>query len=112
MGYILMVSLILAGAIGNIIDSVFYGVLFSESHAHGGYATFLPENGYAGFFHGKVVDMLYFPIIQTYMPDWVPFIGGSYFEFFKPIFNLADSAISVGVIGIILFFRRELKSFS
>ena len=100
------VSLVLAGAIGNIIDSVFYGVVFNESY--GQLATFMPEEGgYAGWFHGRVVDMLYFPIYKGYLPDWIPFWGGDYFVFFRPIFNIADTAISVGV-GLLLLFQKTI----
>ena len=104
-GFIVCVSLILAGALGNIIDSVFYGVLFSEStHVP---ATFLPaEGGYASLFYGKVVDMFYFPIIDTYWPEWMPFVGGDHFIFFSPIFNFADAAISCGVIALLLFYSK------
>lgn len=111
LGYILMVSLIMAGALGNIIDSVFYGVIFSASPAHGGGLAMLfpPEGGYESLFHGKVVDMLYFPLYQGFLPEWIPFLGGDYFEFFRPVFNIADSAISLGVAGILLFYRKELK---
>ena len=100
-------TLIAAGALGNIIDSVFYGVLFSEStHVP---ATFLPaEGGYAPLFYGKVVDMFYFPIIDTYWPEWVPFVGGDHFIFFSPIFNFADASISCGVIAAFLFYGRTL----
>ncbi|MBI1184975.1 lipoprotein signal peptidase [bacterium] len=113
-GYILMVSLIFAGAFGNIIDSVFYGVFFSESNYHiSTPAEFLPDGGgYAKLFYGRVVDMLHFPIIDTYLPDWVPVWGGERFEFFRPIFNVADSAITAGVLGILLFYRAELKTSS
>ena len=98
---ILAVSLIFAGAVGNIIDSVFYGVLFSDSY--GQVADFFPEGGgYGGFFYGKVVDMLHFPLWQGMVADWVPFIGGTYFTFFDPVFNIADVAISTG-IGIFIF---------
>ncbi len=113
-GYIICVALIFAGAVGNIIDSVFYGVIFSDSY--GQVATlFPPEGGYAslqsfnGWFHGKVVDMFYFPLIETTWPSWVPYWGGSEFIFFRPVFNLADSAITVGVAILLLFYR---KSFS
>jgi signal peptidase II len=99
-------ALIIAGALGNIIDSAVYGLIFSESKYHSGLATFMPEaGGYAGFLQGKVVDMLYFPLIDTYWPEWVPFVGGSHLQFFRPVFNIADSAISVGVISILLFHR-------
>ena len=102
---IIAVALILAGALGNIIDSVFYGVLFNGSH--GEVATFLPSGGgYASLFHGKVVDMLHFPIWNGFLPDWVPFFGGRFFTFFEPVFNMADMAISVG-IGILIFFNKR-----
>ena len=104
-------SLILAGAIGNILDSAFYGLLFSESSYHGGVAEFLPaEGGYAPFFYGRVVDMLYFPMYRSIWPDWVPLIGGNRLEFFRPVFNLADASISIGVISILLFHREVFKS--
>ena len=100
-------SMIIAGAIGNIIDSMIYGLIFSESSIHSGLAEFMPEGGgYAAFLQGRVVDMLYFPLIDTYWPEWVPGIGGNHFQFFRPVFNIADSAISVGVISILLFHRR------
>lgn len=102
---VVAVSLIFAGAFGNIIDSVFYGVIFSDSYHQ--VATFLPaEGGYETLFHGKVVDMLYFPLFEGYMPEWVPFFGGRYFSFFDPVFNLADTAISVGV-GLLLVFNKK-----
>lgn len=103
-GFIACVSLILAGALGNIIDSIFYGVLFD--HSYGQVATFLPEGGgYATWLHGKVVDMFYFPLIETTLPDWLPIWGGQEFVFFRPIFNLADSSICVGVFLLLLFYR-------
>lgn len=106
-GAIYCMALILAGAIGNIIDSIFYGKIFSESPRHNTeLATLFPEGGgYAGWFHGKVVDMFYFPIIRTTLPEWIPFKGGQYFEFFRPVFNVADASISVGIILILLFYR-------
>lgn len=105
-GLIICLSLIFAGATGNIIDSAFYGLLFNESYFQ--VATFFPpEGGYGTFLHGKVVDMLYFPIIQTTWPSWVPFYGGQEFLFFRPVFNIADSSISVGVIALI-FFQKQL----
>ncbi len=105
-GLLASFALILAGAVGNIIDSAFYGLIFSESPYHGGLAQlFPPGGGYAGFLHGKVVDMLYFPIIRGTMPDWVPIWGGEYFLFFKPVFNVADMSITIGVINILLFQR-------
>lgn len=105
-GLLLSFGLILAGAVGNIVDSVFYGLIFSESSYHGGIAQlFPPEGGYGSFLHGKVVDMLYFPLIEGNFPNWVPVWGGEHFMFFKPVFNIADAAISAGVINILLFQR-------
>lgn len=107
-GFIACISMILAGAVGNIIDSVFYGVVFD--HSYGQVATFLPaEGGYDTWLHGKVVDMFYFPLIQTHFPDWFPLWGGEEFIFFRPIFNLADSAICVGVFLLLLFYRQILS---
>lgn len=107
-GFIACISLIFAGAIGNIIDSVFYGVIFNDSVGH--LATFMPEGGgYAGWLHGKVVDMFYFPLIQTILPEWMPFWGGEDFVFFRPIFNLADSSICVGVFLLLIFYRQTLS---
>jgi signal peptidase II len=104
MGFIASVSLITAGAIGNIIDSVIYGMIFSESPYHGGIAEVTAwGQGYGTFLHGKVVDMFYFPIHNFQMPDWLPFLGGEDFLFFSPIFNVADAAISCGVISIFVF---------
>lgn len=106
-GLLISFSLIIAGALGNILDSAFYGLIFSESYFHGGLATMFPEGGgYGSFLTGKVVDMLYFPMIDTVLPEWVPVWGGERFEFFRPIFNVADSAITVGVTSILLFHRR------
>ena len=100
---IVLVSLILAGAIGNIIDSVLYGQIFGESTYHQ-VAQFMPASGgYAPVFQGKVVDMLYFPLVDTFWPDWIPYLGGSRFQFFRPVFNIADAAISIGVFAIIAF---------
>jgi signal peptidase II len=107
-GIITCFSLIFAGAIGNIIDSAFYGLIFSDSMQ--GIATaFPPEGGYAGFLHGQVVDMLYFPLINGVFPDWVPFWGGESFQFFRPIFNVADSSISIGVMLFIIFQKKFAK---
>lgn len=108
LGYIICIALIFAGALGNIIDSVFYGVIFD--HSYGQVASFMPENGgYATILHGKVVDMLYFPLVQTTLPTWVPIWGGENFIFFRPIFNIADSAICVGVFMLLIFYRRMLS---
>lgn len=108
-GFIICAALIFAGALGNLIDSMFYGIIFDEStrfHV----AQFLPPKGYAGFLHGKVVDMLYFPIIKDkLLPGWIPFIGGGQFTFFSPVFNIADASISTGVIAILVFQRRFFK---
>jgi signal peptidase II len=102
---IFAVALIFAGALGNIIDSVFYGVLFSDSSSE--VATFLPQGGgYAKIFHGNVVDMLHFPMFSGVYPNWMPFVGGKYFSFFEPVFNVADMAISTG-IGILIFFNKR-----
>jgi len=101
-------SLILAGAIGNILDGAFYGMLFSESYHQ--LASFLPEGGgYAPLFFGRVVDMFYFPMFKGYLPEWIPFWGGDYFVFFRPVFNIADAAISVGVGIMVLFQKRVMK---
>ncbi|MCR9263794.1 MAG: lipoprotein signal peptidase [Flavobacteriaceae bacterium] len=101
---ILAVSLIFAGALGNIIDSVFYGVIFD--HSSGQVATLFSDEPYGSLLHGKVVDMLYFPMIDTTWPDWVPSIGGNRFRFFEPVFNIADTAISTGV-GILIVFNKK-----
>jgi signal peptidase II len=102
-------ALVLAGAIGNIIDSVFYGVLFN--HSIGQIATFLPEGGgYSPFFYGKVVDMFYFPLFHGYFPEWFPLWGGEEFLFFRPVFNVADASISVGIVSIFLFYRNFFKN--
>ena len=106
-GVLASFALILAGAMGNMLDSAFYGILFSESAPHpGGVARFLPaEGGYAGFLLGKVVDMFYFPMFRGYWPDGWPFIGGRPYRFFKPVFNVADMAITFGVLNILIFQR-------
>jgi len=102
---IVCISLIFSGALGNILDSIFYGIYFSDSN--GKIAHFLPDaNGYAGIFYGKVVDMLYFPLIDGVLPTWIPFVGGSYFSFFDPVFNIADSAISTAVAILIVFNKK------
>ncbi|MDX1271793.1 lipoprotein signal peptidase [Bizionia paragorgiae] len=102
---IIALSFIFSGALGNIIDSVFYGVIFDHSYAQ--IASFLPkEGGYDSLFHGKVVDMLYFPLWKGYLPEWIPFYGGEFFTFFEPVFNIADVAISIGFI-LLIFFNKK-----
>ena len=105
-GLLICFALIIAGALGNIIDSAVYGMIFSESDI-GKLATLFPEDGgYSKFLHGKVVDMLYFPLINTNFPDWFPIWGGERFQFFRPVFNIADASISTGVISILVFHRK------
>jgi len=111
LGLLISFSLILAGAIGNMIDSAFYGIIFSASTYHGPVASFMPETGgYANFLYGKVVDMFSFPLVSTRFPSWFPFWGGEPFDFFKPIFNIADASIFTGVASILLFHRNFFKS--
>ena len=108
MGFIVCISLIFAGAIGNIIDSLFYGMIFN--HSYGQVATLFPEGGgYSSFLHGKVVDMFYFPLLSGRYPSWFPFVGGNQFLFFRPVFNIADSAISVGIFSILIFYRNHFN---
>ena len=109
-GFIICAALIYAGALGNLIDSMFYGMIFSNS-AEQPYviAKLFSDHGYAGFLHGRVVDMLYFPIIKSHFPSWFPFWGGQDFEFFSPIFNIADASISIGVIALLIFQKRFFK---
>ncbi len=103
--YIACIALIFAGAVGNIIDSAFYGMIFSDSTYD--IAKFMPaEGGYSSFLHGKVVDMFYFPVMEGHFPSWFPFWGSEEFVFFRPVFNFADASISVGVAMIILYQRR------
>ena len=107
-GFIACIAMVLAGAMGNIIDSVFYGVIFD--HSYGQVATLFPaDGGYGTWLHGKVVDMFYFPLIDTDLPQWLPIWGGKHFIFFRPIFNLADSAICVAVFILLLFYRNTLS---
>jgi len=107
-GLIITISIIMAGAIGNIIDSAFYGMIFSNSYYH--VADIFPaEGGYSSFLHGRVVDMFYFPILKGTFPDWIPFRGGDSFIFFRPVFNIADSSITVGVALILIFQKRFFK---
>jgi signal peptidase II len=117
-GYVVCVALILAGAVGNILDSMFYGLIFDQGTtldvASGEYVPYYgiaeySSQGYAGFLHGCVVDMFYFPIIQGTWPDWFPIWGGEPFEFFRPVFNFADAAISFGVGAILLFQKKFFK---
>lgn len=107
-GFIICVSLVFAGALGNLLDSMFYGIIFENSSMETyNIAGIFPPHGYAGFLYGRVVDMLYFPLVQIEnLPHWIPFIGGKPFTFFNYIFNLADASISAGVISI-LFFRKH-----
>ncbi|MDP3431345.1 MAG: lipoprotein signal peptidase [Bacteroidota bacterium] len=108
MGFIACASLIFAGAIGNIIDSAFYGLIFNDSY--GQVATLFPEGGgYETFLHGRVVDMFYFPLFSGIYPEWVPFVGGSDFQFFRPVFNIADSAITIGIFSIMIFYRKQFS---
>jgi signal peptidase II len=110
-GYVVCLSMIMAGAAGNIIDCMFYGMIFSASHPFDA-AYFVPfGDGYAPFLLGKVVDMFYFPIIETTWPAWVPVWGGQPFVFFSPVFNFADACVSVGVILLLIFYRNELSLF-
>jgi signal peptidase II len=106
-GLVLCVSAIMAGAIGNLIDSAFYGMIFSESWRTA--AVLFPQGGgYSTFLHGRVVDMLYFPVIDTHWPDWSPIKAGEEFIFFRPVFNLADSSIFIGVASILVFHKKFL----
>ena len=106
--FIVCAALIFAGALGNLIDSLFYGLIFEES-TYNHVAHIFPSHGYATFLHGRVVDMFYFPLIRTHFPGWLPFIGGKQFTFFDDIFNIADAAISIGVIYIIVFQRKLFR---
>ena len=111
-GYIICISMVMAGAAGNIFDSMFYGLIFNASSEF--YTSYLVPfgSGYAPFLMGKVVDMFYFPLIVTTWPDWVPVVGGDPYVFFSPIFNFADSAISVGVVLLLLFYRKVIGELS
>ena len=109
-GLIVCIALIMAGAIGNIIDSAFYGLIFSESSYMQIASLFPKGGGYTTFLHGKVVDMLYFPLIEGHYPQWIPFVGGGDFIFFRPIFNLSDSSITTGVLALIIFQKKFFKT--
>lgn len=109
LGYIVLIAMVLAGATGNLIDCLFYGLVFDASTPFT-VSQFVPfGEGYSSFLHGKVVDMFYFPIIQTTWPEWVPYFGGSEYVFFSPVFNFADACISVGVVALLLFYRKQLE---
>lgn len=108
-GYLVCVALIIAGAAGNIIDCAFYGMIFNNPPAPDLATLFPSEGGYASFLHGRVVDMLYFPIVSWIWPEWIPIIGGENFLFFSPVFNFADAAISVGIIALILFYSSQIS---
>lgn len=105
-GVLFSISLVLAGAIGNMIDSAFYGIVFDNSY--GQLSGFL-NGGYSSFLQGRVVDMFYFPIINCYLPNWIPYFGGDHFIFFRPIFNVADSCITIGVLNLLIFHRSFFK---
>lgn len=107
-GFYICAALVLAGALGNIIDCMFYGLIFNNPLPPETASIFPDGGGYAPFLQGKVVDMLYFPLFSFDWPSWLPLIGGKHFEFFKPVFNLADAAISCGVIAILIFYTRQL----
>lgn len=110
--YLVCLTLVMAGALGNLIDCLFYGMVFSESNFSWP-SEFVPwGTGYADMGYGRVVDMFYFPLIETTWPDWVPFYGGERFVFFEPIFNFADACISCGVVAVFIFCRKELSSIS
>lgn len=118
-GFVICAALIYAGALGNLIDSMFYGMIFDKGMVYeaatdsyryyDGLAHFTTNGGYQSFLHGNVVDMLYFPIVHSSFPSWFPFIGGKDFEFFSPIFNIADASISIGVITLLLFQKRLVR---
>ena len=105
LGLVISIALIFSGAMGNILDSAFYGMIFNDSYYQ--VSTFVPEaGGYSSFLHGKVVDMLYFPILEGNFPSWMPVWGGEHYIFFRPVFNIADSYITIGVALILLFQRK------
>ena len=110
-GLLICTALVFAGAVGNIVDCLFYGKIFSASHYFGSVATLFPEQSYAAIFQGKVVDMLQFDLFTINFPQWLPFWGGSSMNFFPAIFNLADSCITIGLFTLILFYRKSLSTF-
>ncbi len=111
-GYVMLLSMILAGAIGNLIDCMFYGLIFNVSTPYN-VAEFVSfGDGYAPFLMGRVVDMFYFPLIEATWPQWMPLVGGQDFVFFSPVFNFADACVSVGIIALVLFYRKELSQIS
>ncbi len=108
-GFIFCIALIIAGALGNVLDSAFYGLMFNESYYQ--VAQMFPEGGgYATFLHGRVVDMLYFPLIKGHYPSWIPYVGSEQFIFFRPVFNIADSSITIGVFIILIFQKKFFKA--
>ena len=108
-GYIVLLSMVMAGAAGNLIDCMFYGQVFNASSPY--YVSYFVDygTGYAPFLMGKVVDMFYFPLIESTWPDWMPFWGGMDFVFFSPVFNFADASISVSVVLLLLLYRKEIS---
>lgn len=110
-GLVFAVSAILVGALGNLIDSAFYGMIFSESYTSPA-VMFPPGGGYSSFLQGRVVDMFYFPVIQTHWPEWSPFRPGESFIFFRPVFNIADSAITCGVLSILIWQKKMFRDFN
>ena len=112
MGYLVCLAMVLAGAAGNIFDCMFYGLIFSESTPYDVANIVAFGDGYSTFLHGRVVDMFYFPLIETDLPQWLPIWGGEHYIFFSPVFNFADSCISVGVVLLLLFYREELSQIS
>jgi len=107
-GALIALGFIIGGAIGNIIDSSFYGIIFNESYNN--VASFMPDSGgYSSLLHGKVVDMFYFPLMNSHFPNWLPIWGGEHFIFFRPVFNIADAGISIGIFMILLFYRKEFN---
>lgn len=109
-GFLVCVAMITAGAAGNVIDCLFYGLIFNAPVYPEVATLFPPDGGYAGLFNGRVVDMLYFPLVEWDWPGWTPWLGGEHFTFFKPVFNVADASLSVGVIVLILFYSKHLST--